>query len=571
VQAGPEAGAGTEVAAAVAEAGADGGAGTGPATAAEASVPVAGEASASAGPDASAGAQAAAARGGAAQAPAASPAPATSVGGLVELDLKLSTELINRNFSNYSAWHLRTLLQQAPPGEGAEERLTSSSPVDVEKELEWVQQGIYTEPNDQSVWLYHHWLTILSRGCEQPRITHCALLGGELFVFFSRPVCARGADGPSAAPPASARAAGAAAAVPGVLAPLGGPNSAHRRTRQLAEGRRRWALAWRFVPAEGAEASGLSAASSLEVEASVEVQGTTADGAPASITERLAFSGQPVVCDASTELPAGASPALAALALPEPGARRGDLLRGELARVDELLELEPDCRWALLARGRLAIAGAAGSPPSVVEATERAVAEGYERISSLDPLRSGFYTEARAAGLVRVRVMGWLAAGGALSAPLDLSGLCLRHLAPAPTVAAFGVRILSVEDNELQELGPLLLLSSLEDLRAARNRLVGDVAEAFALPRLRRLDLRGNAVAIRGAAVDPPRQLAEVDVSDNPPVLAAGKAAAEQEGGAAQALLGRLLAGASAEVRGRWDLAWDPAAGLCRCSLRSAA
>ena len=31
---------------------------------------------------------------------------------LSSIDLELSTELINRNFSNYSAWHLRALLQQ---------------------------------------------------------------------------------------------------------------------------------------------------------------------------------------------------------------------------------------------------------------------------------------------------------------------------------------------------------------------------------------------------------------------------------------------------------------------------
>ena len=68
-------------------------------------------------------------------------------------------------------------------------------------ELEWVQQGIYTEPNDQSVWLYHHWLTTLGRGCEQLRITHCAALGGELVVFFSQAVCAWAWGGTAPQPP----------------------------------------------------------------------------------------------------------------------------------------------------------------------------------------------------------------------------------------------------------------------------------------------------------------------------------------------------------------------------------
>ena len=91
------------------------------------------------------------------------------------IDLKLSTDLINQNFSNYSAWHLRTLLQQ-PRGEEPEMKL------DVEEELEWVQQGIYTEPNDQSVWLYHQWLTL--EGSQVIEITHCAVMDGELFIFF---------------------------------------------------------------------------------------------------------------------------------------------------------------------------------------------------------------------------------------------------------------------------------------------------------------------------------------------------------------------------------------------------
>lgn len=545
-------------------AGGDGGAGgasteaaqaqVGPDLAAGASVPAApaeapGDAAAQAAPAPPASSAAAAA----APAQEARAVP-TSIEDLVALDLKLSTELINKNFSNYSAWHLRTLLQQAPPGSETAERLMQSSPVDVAKELEWVQQGIYTEPNDQSVWLYHHWLTILSRGCEQPRITYCAVLGGELFAFFSRPVCAHGA--------VSVQVDGLAT-VTGRLEPLGRCSKAHLRTRQL-DRTRRWAVAWRFLPSEGAAVAGLSTAASISWKASVEVLGTSEDGVPLTAVQCLEHTGAPVACDGEEQ--ASTSPALAALLLPDAGAERGELLRGELARVDELLELEPDCRWALLARGRLAIAASAGSPADEVEAQERAVAEGYDRISALDPLRRGFYSEARAASLMRLRIMSWLASGNGLCEKLDLSSLSLRHLAPTATIASFGVRVLSVEGNALQELGPILLLSSLQELNASSNRLVGDVAEAFVLRRLRRLNLQGNRMALKGSAVELPPDLHEVDLSDNPPVLSAGEAASAQEQDVSKALLDLLLAGESKEVRGTWQLAWSLADKVCRLS-----
>ena len=138
------------------------------------------------------------------------------------IDLKLSTDLINQNFSNYSAWHLRTLLQQ--PLKGEEPRLK----LNVEEELEWVQQGIYTEPNDQSVWLYHQWLTL--EQSQQPRITHSAILDGELFIFFSRPVCATAAT---------------VGTVKGPLEAL--PQRTLKRTRPRTVNRS-WSVAWRFLP-----------------------------------------------------------------------------------------------------------------------------------------------------------------------------------------------------------------------------------------------------------------------------------------------------------------------------------
>ncbi|KAF4659170.1 hypothetical protein FOL47_007699 [Perkinsus chesapeaki] len=65
-----------------------------------------------------------------------------------KLDRETSQRLIDQNFSNYSAWHLRSTLKD----------------LDVEEELDLVRQAYYTEPNDQSVWLYHNWLTIAAMG-----------------------------------------------------------------------------------------------------------------------------------------------------------------------------------------------------------------------------------------------------------------------------------------------------------------------------------------------------------------------------------------------------------------------
>lgn len=61
-------------------------------------------------------------------------------------DLEYSQHLIEKDFSNYSAWFLR----MHAVNEGAH--------VDAQAELETVWNAIFTEPTDQSVWQYHDWL-----------------------------------------------------------------------------------------------------------------------------------------------------------------------------------------------------------------------------------------------------------------------------------------------------------------------------------------------------------------------------------------------------------------------------
>jgi len=76
-------------------------------------------------------------------------------------EFAFTTEKINENFSNYSAWHYRTVLiprlfPAAALASDASLRARYEEALDAEFHL--VRQAFYTEPEDQSAWLYHRWL-----------------------------------------------------------------------------------------------------------------------------------------------------------------------------------------------------------------------------------------------------------------------------------------------------------------------------------------------------------------------------------------------------------------------------
>ncbi|KAL0585683.1 hypothetical protein ABG067_004607 [Albugo candida] len=64
-----------------------------------------------------------------------------------EEELQFSTIKIEQNFSNYSALHHRTISLPTP--------LTKDI---ILEEINLVQQAVFTEPDDQSVWFYYRWL-----------------------------------------------------------------------------------------------------------------------------------------------------------------------------------------------------------------------------------------------------------------------------------------------------------------------------------------------------------------------------------------------------------------------------
>jgi len=69
-------------------------------------------------------------------------------------EFDFTTTKIQQNFSNYSAWHNRsTLLGKLAKNLSNEEREAI-----VDSEFDLVKNAIYTDPEDQSAWLYDLWL-----------------------------------------------------------------------------------------------------------------------------------------------------------------------------------------------------------------------------------------------------------------------------------------------------------------------------------------------------------------------------------------------------------------------------
>ena len=72
-------------------------------------------------------------------------------------ELAYTLKKIEKDFSNFSAWHQRQLLylrlwdQQHQKGIETKQK-------DLTREFNLVQQAMYTDPSDQSIWQYHSWL-----------------------------------------------------------------------------------------------------------------------------------------------------------------------------------------------------------------------------------------------------------------------------------------------------------------------------------------------------------------------------------------------------------------------------
>ncbi|EPT05943.1 hypothetical protein FOMPIDRAFT_1026824 [Fomitopsis schrenkii] len=70
-----------------------------------------------------------------------------------QTELAYTKRKIEANFSNFSAWHQRSKVLTSLWEAGQIDRRTSK-----EEEFDLVKNAMYTDPGDQSVWIYHRWL-----------------------------------------------------------------------------------------------------------------------------------------------------------------------------------------------------------------------------------------------------------------------------------------------------------------------------------------------------------------------------------------------------------------------------
>ncbi|XP_074787261.1 geranylgeranyl transferase type-2 subunit alpha [Athene noctua] len=383
--------------------------------------------------------------------------------GDAEAELAFAAALLARDFSNFSAWHHRGRLLAAP-GRGG------PPPPRLQEELALVHDAVFTDPQDQSAWLYLRCL--LSRAAPPPRIVRLYVTRDEAAVTFSRPVVV---------------AAG------GSQLTLTLDGSALQGAWRSGEGRPRpshtWVCDLPLAPPPGQPRLHFRVTWS-------------SDPSPREVTllpdENEAWWQEPI--------------AARELFWPEVGVAEPAVLQAQVEACRQLLELEPRSRGCLLT---LVLLLSALDPLAHEDETRRCL----RGLQEADPLRRGFVADlaSRAEAVLAVLRLGAEPDGdGALrlrlsrkaltSVPLlewaglathlELGGNRLRG--PPPGLGALRrLRVLDLSHNEVTALGGLPALPRLQELRLDGNPIshASALAPLAACPQLARLRLAGTPLA----------------------------------------------------------------------------
>jgi len=418
--------------------------------------------------------------------------PSMSPSGWLDDDLGFTCDMIERNFSNYSAWHLRALTRtqlSCRPGQ----HTTTGATTSCQQELQWIKQGVYTEPSDQSLWLYHCWL-LHQAGRPPLRLVGAVVESRSepdkgdcrqsVLLFFS---AACSIDATRSRVDIHQPEGDVHARTSGAFSPLDADAASQRRNSRIPRQQRPLqpsSDAWRFDLDDGVSVPGRATVilhlrftahggslPSFYQACFLPTLGIGGDTTPPAahepaleVTYQCDVPGNPHrgsvlhlsvkdSCRAAYCIGGGGSSVRDEMQ-PSDGA----LLEQELAAVDELLQIEPNCYYAVLAKCWLL---------ESLRPRDPLLLANYKRLQTLDPLRRGFYQDCWSNALVRMKVLEQVerATEGPLEA-IDLSSLGLTCLGEQQLLPAHGIKRIDVSNNSIRTLVGLRWLTSLEEVVA---------------------------------------------------------------------------------------------------------
>ncbi|KAI8142547.1 hypothetical protein BJV82DRAFT_540049 [Fennellomyces sp. T-0311] len=315
---------------------------------------------------------------------------------IVRSEYDFTTKKINESFSNFSAWHQRTkLLPQIVQGLSAEERnqiaknggllgfVVGYELTLVYVELYMVKEAIYTEPDDQSAWLYYRW--IIGHLAEPIMFLGAYTFAKHFFVvlLFDDEVFLKN-------PPKMLDGAGNAVDGSWVS---GGSGSSGSST------------VWIFKPVN------TKCPTKVRIEPANLVPSTLSRSTPTTVLE------EPIVAleesndftiystQLSSRFESQTPPNKQPLTFPSLSDSSAwhtldpiTLLREEIATVRELLDIEPDSKWALQTLAhfieQLKLRGGYNSQAAISDALGEVIRI-YEQLATLDTYRKNRYHDAR--------------------------------------------------------------------------------------------------------------------------------------------------------------------------------
>ncbi|KAF9566437.1 hypothetical protein EC968_003748 [Mortierella alpina] len=318
----------------------------------------------------------------------------------VQSEFEFTTTKISQNFSNYSAWHNRSTLL----GKLAENMTEEEREAIVENEFDLVKNAIYTDPEDQSAWLYELWLI----GREERRIS---VLGANVISFHPLEIVVAFDETVKVC-----NAFTVSTRVDHVAIPLEGEWRATGSDSSMGS-------VWIFQQAPGAQygptveilifpddVCAVRAGSSLPAAACFELE--TLNQNFEDISGRLGrlVVGKNLMYDVTKRIGPVSSPdgslqtqqmnskyRVTSLTSSESLQDRVALLEREIAVVRELIEIEPDCKWPIQILSTLLseLRKTVGIESTQAKILDDECIELQEKLISIDPLRQERYEDRR--------------------------------------------------------------------------------------------------------------------------------------------------------------------------------